>query len=74
MCHPIVDFADMICETLTFYYDPGHKRSLGKTAKEMGGSFEQIVAAALAQRISENFEARHGITPQPQPHRRAHVE
>jgi hypothetical protein len=74
MRHPIADLANMICETLTFCNEPGHKRELQKTAKEMGQTFEQIVAAALAQRIAENFEVRHGSTPQPQPDGSARVE
>ena len=74
MSHPIADLADMICETLTFCYEPSHKRELAKTAKEMGQTFEQIVAAALAQRIAENFEVRHGTTPQPDPDSGARTE
>ena len=59
MRDPILDLGDMICQTLTFCYESRHRRSLGKTAVAMGQTFEQIVAAALAQRISENFEVRH---------------
>ena len=74
MRHPIADLANMTCETLTFCNEPGHKREIQKTAMEMGRTFEQIVAAALAQRIAENFEVRHGCTPQPQPDGSARVE
>ena len=45
-----------------------------ETAKEMGQTFEQIVAAALAQRIAENFEVRHGTTAQPDPDSGARME
>ena len=63
MKQPITHLGDLICETLTFCYEPGHKRSLGKSAKEMGATFEQFIAAALAQRISENFDVRHKVPP-----------
>lgn len=58
MKDPIIDLADMICETLVFCYKTGHKRSLGRFAREEGATLEQIVSAALAQRISESFEVR----------------
>ena len=63
MKHPIAALADMICETLTFCYEPSHKRSLKKAATRDGATLEQFVAAALAQRISENFEVRCKTTP-----------
>ena len=63
MKQPITDLGDLICETLTFCYEPGHKRSIGKSAKEMGGTIEQFIAAALAKRISETFEVRHKVAP-----------
>ena len=40
MKHPIADLADMICETLTFCYEPGHKRSLKKAATKDGATLE----------------------------------
>jgi hypothetical protein len=61
----------MICETLTFCPEPGHKRSLKKAVTRDGATLEQFVAAALAQRISENFEVRRKSAPDPLPEPRS---
>ena len=56
MSKSTADLGDLICEHLTFCYASGKKRGLVKMAKEMGATYEQIVAASLAQHISERFE------------------
>lgn len=56
MSQPNPDLGDLICQHLTFCYASGAKRDLVKMAKEMGATFEQIVAASLAQHIAEKFE------------------
>ena len=58
MQDPIAEVGDLICEMLTFCYSDEHKESLRVKAAEDGASLEQIVAAAIAQRISENFTVR----------------
>ncbi len=50
------DLGDRICEVLTFCYSTEHQGSLQKEATKMGATFEQFVAAALTQMISERFE------------------
>jgi urease accessory protein UreF len=56
MSTPISDLGDLICQHLTFCYASGAKRELVKMSREMGATFEQIVAASLAQHIAERFE------------------
>ena len=56
MSNPITDLGDLICQHLTFCYASGEKRALVKMAKEMSATFEQIVAASLAEHIAEKFE------------------
>lgn len=56
MSNPITDLGDLICQHVTVCYASGEKRALTKLAKEMGATFEQIVAASLAQRIAEKFQ------------------
>ncbi len=56
MSTPISDLGDLICQHLAFCYASGAKRELVKMSKEMGATFEQIVAASLAQHIAERFE------------------
>lgn len=56
MCKPIADLGDLICQHLTFCYASGERPALVKMAKEMRATFEQIVAASLAQHIAERFE------------------
>ena len=56
MSTPTTDLGDLICEHLTFCYASGKKRDLVKMAKEMGATYEQIIAASLAQHISERFD------------------
>ena len=65
MNHPIADLGDLVCETLTFCYSPVHKKSLEADAREMGGTYEQFIAAAIAQRVSERFVVRHRQSPDP---------
>lgn len=62
MSQPIAELGDLICQHLTFCYASGAKRELVKMAKEMGATFEQIVAASLAQHIAEKFE----VVPKPE--------
>lgn len=59
MSKPIADLGDLICQHLTFCYASAAKRELVKMSKEMGATFEQIVAASLAQHIAEKFQ----VTP-----------
>lgn len=56
MSKPIINLGDLICQHLTFCYASGAKRDLVKMAKDMGATFEQIVAASLAEHIAEKFE------------------
>ena len=49
-----------ICELLTFCYEPKHKRTLGKEPREAGVTYEQYVAAALAQCLAERRSSRSG--------------
>ena len=66
MNDPIFDLGNQICETLTFCYSSAHKKSLQAEARKMDASLEQIVAAAIAQRISEKFVVQHRLSPNPQ--------
>ena len=68
------DLGDLIFETLTFCYEPSHKQSLVEAAKTMGATFEQMIAAALAERISENFEVRCKTNPGATPEGRSFAE
>ena len=61
----ITALGDTICELLTFCYKPKHKRSMSKSAKQMGGTYEQFVAAALAQCLAERFEIRRKVKSDP---------
>jgi len=65
MNDPIIDLGNLICETLTFCYSSAHKESLQAEARKMNGSLEQIVAAAIAQRISEEFVVQSRPPPNP---------
>ena len=56
---PFVHLGDCVCEILTFCYSDAHRESLRRDACEMGGTLEQIIAAAIAQMISERFEVRY---------------
>jgi hypothetical protein len=58
MKDPIADIGDLICETLTFCYSDEHRESLRSQAAEDGATLEQMVAAAIATRISERFVLR----------------
>ena len=60
---PTAELGDLVFETITLCYEPSHKQSLGEAAKTMGATFEQMIAAALAERISENFEVRRKTYP-----------
>lgn len=48
MRDPFLDLGEMICETLTYCYEPSRERPVENNGKEMNGSFEQIVAAAVS--------------------------
>ncbi len=50
------ELGDRICEVLTFCYSDEHEKSLQDEATKMGATFEQFVAAALTQMISERFD------------------
>lgn len=58
MKDPVAEIGDLICETLTFCYSDEHRESLRSKAAEDGATLEQMVAAAIAQRISEHFHVQ----------------
>lgn len=57
------ELGDRIYEVLTFCYSDEHKESLHKEAVKMGATFEQFIAAALTQMISERFDFQLKINP-----------
>ncbi len=58
MNDPIVEIRELICEIVTFCYSKEHSESLRSKAAGDGLTLEQMVAAAIAHRISEEFEVR----------------
>jgi hypothetical protein len=53
MKDPIAGLGDLVREMLTFCYSDAHKESLRLEARKMGCSMDQVVAAAIAHRVSE---------------------
>lgn len=58
-----LELGDRICEALTFCYSEGHRENLQKSAEEMGATFEQFVAAAIAVMIAERFDFQSRTNP-----------
>ena len=60
---PHVNLGDFVCEILTFSYSDAHREALRRAAREMGGTLEQIIAAAIAGMIAERYEIRYKMPP-----------
>lgn len=58
-----LELGDRICEVLTFCYSEEHRENLQKSADEMGATFEQFVAAAIASMIAERFDFQSRTNP-----------
>jgi hypothetical protein len=57
------NLADEICVALTFCYSEDHKEALRNAAAILGATFEQFVAAAVAEMISQRFDLQLKTNP-----------
>jgi hypothetical protein len=59
------DLGDTILEVLTVCCSPENREALEAAAEQRNISFEQLIAAATAHRLSEQFVIRPRRTPYP---------